>query len=74
MCDKACTLAPINTQIATIDTRLNLLEKSSDKHDTIIKSNTDIITKTSSDLKSLQDEIDKTKKELDEATEDQTPL
>lgn len=73
MCDEACTLAPINTQITTINTRIDLLEKISDKHDAQIKSNTEIVTKTSSDLKALQDEIDKTKAELEEATKEQSP-
>lgn len=68
ICDEACTLAPINTQITTINTRLDLMEKTSDKHSTQIKNNIDMITKTSSDLKKLQDLIDKTKAGLEEAT------
>ena len=68
ICDEACTLAPINSQITTIHTRLDKLEKTSDKHDILIKSNTDNMTKTTTKLKALLDEIEKTKAELDEAT------
>ena len=65
MCDEAYTLTLINT-------RLDKLEKTSDKHDVQIKSNTDTITKTSSDLKSLLDEIEKTKAGLNKATKEQS--
>lgn len=64
LCDKACTLAPINTQISTINTRLSLLEKNSDKHDKEINSNTNNITKTTSRLQKLLDNIEDAKKGL----------
>ena len=65
MCDKECALE----SITTINTRLGFLERISDKHEEVIKSNTDNITKTSSDLKALQDVLNKAKKELEESTQ-----
>lgn len=68
ICDKKCRLASINSHISMIDTRLNLLEKNSEKNDILIKNNKDNINKTSTELKKLQDEINTAKKELEEAT------
>ena len=68
ICDKKCTLAPINSHISILETRLTLLEENSKKNNILIKNNKDSINKTSTELKKLQDEINTAKKELEEAT------
>ena len=60
MCDEGCYLAPINTQIININTRLDSLEKLNLLQDTKINNN--IVN-----LTSLQDKIKKTEDELNKA-------
>jgi hypothetical protein len=60
MCDEGCYLAPINTQIININTRLDSLEKLNLLQDTKINNN--IVN-----LTALQDKIKKTEDELNKA-------
>ena len=60
MCDEGCYLAPINTQIININTRLDSLEKLNVLQDTKINNN--IVN-----LIALQDKIKKTEDELNKA-------
>lgn len=73
LCDEACTLAPINTQMATINTRLDALEKLTKKQDTEINDNTTSAAKTAAEMLALQEEIKKAEAELEAASKDQAP-
>jgi len=73
LCDEACALAPINTQITTINTRLDALEKLTEKQDTEINANTESAAKTAAEMLALQKEIKKAEAELEAASKDQAP-
>jgi uncharacterized coiled-coil protein SlyX len=58
MCDEGCFLAPINTQIININTRLDALEKLGAIHDSTINSNTFLLTNLQSEIKKTEDELE----------------
>jgi capsule polysaccharide export protein KpsE/RkpR len=73
LCDEACTLAPINTQIITINTRLDTLEKLTATQTTKIGVNTTSAAKTAAEMLALQVELKKAEAELEAASKDQAP-
>jgi hypothetical protein len=65
MCDEGCFLAPINTQIININTRLDALEKLGAIHESEINNNTSVLTNLLSKIKNSEDELDQ---ELNKST------
>jgi len=66
LCDEACTLAPINTQINMINTRIDSVEKMVSKNKALIKTNSD-------DIKTIYSKLDDAKNSLQEAAITQPP-
>jgi uncharacterized coiled-coil protein SlyX len=58
MCDEGCFLAPINTQIININTRLDALEKLGAIHDSTINNNTLLLANLQSEIKKTKDELE----------------
>ena len=59
MCDEGCYLAPINTQIININTRLDSLEKLNLLQDTKINNNIVNLTALQYKIKKTEDELNK---------------
>ena len=59
MCDEGCYLAPINTQIININTRLDSLEKLNVLQDTKINNNIVNLTAMEDKIKKTEDELNK---------------
>lgn len=64
LCDEACSLAPVNANIAAITTRLSAIEKLNLEQDKEINENTITSKKAAAEISALQAELKKAELEL----------